>query len=167
VPYVAAEGLVEKRNKSEPRDKALVTAGNQATPLMETPLQLFLRLSSVLTAERALPADLVEIYFKRAQQSLGPKLDALLARCGALLAAGNRDLIDIVRDEILASPDHGPVAKTVLLLWYIGGIQNAAGDWEMQSADQYYRALVWDAIGAHPPTLSNGYFGHWKYPVER
>ena len=44
--------------------------------------------------------------------------------------------------------------------------QNAAGDWEMVSADQYYRALVWDAIGAHPPTLSNGYYGHWKYPPE-
>jgi hypothetical protein len=36
----------------------------------------------------------------------------------------------------------------------------------MASADQYYRALVWEAIGAHPPTLSNGYYGHWKYPPE-
>ena len=27
--------------------------------------------------------------------------------------------------------------------------------------------LVWDAIGAHPPTLSNGYYGHWKYPPEQ
>ncbi len=157
-----------KGNTSGSGNKTRTTAGNQAAPsLTETQLQLFLRLSSVLTAERTLPADLGETYFNRAQQNLGPKLDALLARFGALLAAGNRDPIDVVRDEIFSSADHGPVAKTILLLWYIGGIQNAAGDWEMQSAEQYYRALVWDAISAHPPTLSNGYFGHWKYPVER
>jgi len=157
-----------KRNASASRSKPRMAAGNEAArDGMETPLQLFLRLSIVLTAERSLPADLVEIYFQRAQETLGPKLDILLARFGTFLAAGDRDAIAIVRDGILASPDHGPVAKAVLLLWYIGGMQNAAGEWEMQSADQYYRALVWDAIGAHPPTLSNGYFGHWKYPVER
>jgi hypothetical protein len=157
-----------KRNASASRGKPRTPASNEAARHgMEAPQQLFLRLSSVLTAERSLPADLVEIYFERAQETLGPKLDVLLGRFGTSLATGSRDAIDIVREEILASPDHGPVAKVVLLLWYIGGMQNAAGDWEMQSADQYYRALVWDAIGAHPPTLSNGYFGHWKYPVER
>ena len=155
-----------KRNAFKSGNRARMTAGKQAS-LTETQLQVFLRLSSILTAEQALPTDLNETNFKRAQQNLGPKLDALLDRFSSLLVAGNRDPIDIVRDDILSSPDHGPVARTILLLWYIGGIQNAAGDWEMQSADQYYRALVWDAIGAHPPTLSNGYFGHWKYPTER
>ena len=157
-----------KRNTSGSGNSMKKATGNQAAPNpIQTPLQLFLQLSSVLTAEPSLPVDLVEIYFNRARQNLGAKLDVLLDRFGTLLAAGNRDVVNIVHDEILASPDHGPVAKTILLLWYIGGIQNAAGDWEMQSADQYYRALVWDAIGAHPSTLSNGYFGHWKYPVER
>src|SRR3989442_1465701 len=124
----------------------------------------FLQLSRVLTAERTLPADLADVYFRRAQDHLGPKLGALLDRFATLVKGGG-DPVDIVRVEILPDATHGPSARTVLLLWYIGGIQNAAGDWEMESADQYYRALVWEAIGAHPPTLSNGYFGHWKYPA--
>jgi hypothetical protein len=130
-------------------------------------LKTFLDLSSVLTGHKVLPIDLGTAYFERAQQSLGNKLDALLDRYSQLIGNSGHVPIDTIRTEVVSNPDLGPPAKTVLLLWYIGGIQNAAGDWEMQSADQYYRALVWETIGAHPPTLSNGYFGHWKYPAER
>jgi len=126
----------------------------------------FLQLSRVLTAEATLPVDLANAYFTRAERQLGPPLGALLDRFAALVDGGG-DPVEIVRTQILLDAAHGPAARTVLLLWYLGGIQNAAGDWDMESADQYYRALVWDAIGAHPPTLSNGYYGHWKYPAER
>jgi hypothetical protein len=27
----------------------------------------------------------------------------------------------------------------------------------------YFGALLWPVIGAHPPGLSGGYFGHWRY----
>lgn len=125
----------------------------------------FLHLSQVLTAHR-LDAYLVEPYLKRMRDALGSQVDDLLDRFQALVKAG-QDPILALRNEILPDKVLGPVAKAVLLLWYTGGIQNTlGGDWELQSADQYYRALVWEAIGAHPPTLSNGYFGHWKYPPE-
>jgi hypothetical protein len=142
--------------KSPPGNSTASEAGQHSS---------FLRLSSVLTGEKTLDADLVSQYFERARGQLGPKLDALIARFEELVAGG-QDPVKAVGEKIIPSPDHGPSTRLVLLLWYIGGIQNSAGDWQMQSADQYYRALVWKAIGAHPPTLSNGYFGHWKYPPE-
>jgi Membrane bound FAD containing D-sorbitol dehydrogenase len=125
----------------------------------------FLFLSRVLTAH-FLDAGLAELYLERMREAVGSQLDDLLNRFQALVKAGH-DPVVAVRDEILPDTVLAPVAKAVLLLWYIGGIQKTPnGDWEMQSADQYYRALVWETIGAHPPTLSNGYFGHWKYPPE-
>ncbi len=120
------------------------------------PLSIFVRLSRV---------HLSKVYFERARAELTTNLDTLLERFAALESNG-QDPVAAVRDEIMPDPTLGSAAKVILLLWYIGGIKNVGGDWVMQSADQYYRALVWDAIGAHPPTLSNGYFGHWKYPPE-
>ena len=128
-------------------------------------LSIFVRLSRVLTGKEALEPDLSKAYFERARAALTTNLDALLERFAALESSG-KNPVDAVRDEIMPNPTFAAAAKLILLLWYIGGIKNVSGDWDMQSADQYYRALVWDAIGAHPPTLSNGYFGHWKYPPE-
>ena len=129
------------------------------------PLSIFVRLSRVLTGKETLDPDLSVAYFERAHVELTTNLDTLLGRFAALESSG-RDPVGAVRDEIMPDPTLGSAAKVILLLWYIGGIKNVGGDWVMQSPDQYYRALVWDAIGAHPPTLSNGYFGHWKYPPE-
>jgi Membrane bound FAD containing D-sorbitol dehydrogenase len=128
-------------------------------------LSIFVRLSRALTGKEALEPDLSMAYFERARAELTTNLDTLLERFAALESSG-QDPVSAVRDEIMPNPTLGSAAKLILLLWYIGGIKNVSGDWVMQSADQYYRALVWDAIGAHPPTLSNGYFGHWKYPPE-
>ena len=124
----------------------------------------FLRLSRILTGKETLDVGLAVAYLERAREKLAGKLDALLEHFDRLLAAGANP-IDAVKD-ILIHPVDGPSAKLILLLWYTGAILNADGDWEIHSADQYYRALIWEAIGAHPPTLSNGYYGHWKYPAE-
>ena len=129
-------------------------------------LASFVRLSTALVGEEHLPDDLAAIYFAQAKSTLKDQLGALLTRFDELLHGG-KDPVTVVRDHILPDADVGATARVILALWYTGGIQNAAGDWEVVSADRYYRALVWDAIGAHPPTLSNGYYGHWKYPPEQ
>jgi len=131
----------------------------------EPGLYEFLQLSGVLAAQD-LDAHLAEAYLERVHEAAGADLDMLLDLFRTRVNAGD-DPVKIVKDILLPDPKLGPLARTILLLWYIGGIQNpASGDWEMMSAEHYYRALVWKAIGAHPPTLSNGYFGHWKYPPE-
>ena len=113
---------------------------------------------------KTLDADLADAYFQSARGNLNAKLDALLTHFDDLVTNG-RDPVAAVREAILPDKEDGPSAKLILLLWYTGGIQ-IGKDWDVQSADRYYRALVWEAVGAHPPTLSNGYFGHWKYPPE-
>jgi hypothetical protein len=125
----------------------------------------FLSLSGALVGQKV-DVRLGEEYFEKVMKSDGATLDKLLDLFEERLNAGD-DPATIVKDELFPDPKLGPLARTVLLLWYIGGIQNpGSGDWELTSAEHYYRALVWEAIGAHPPTLSNGYFGHWKYPPE-
>ena len=32
--------------------------------------------------------------------------------------------------------------------------------------EDYFDALMWSVIGAHPPGLSDGYYGHWRYPPD-
>jgi hypothetical protein len=141
----------------------------QAGPAVSSKkLATFLWLSTVLTGEQGLDRDLAEAYLKRAQDQ-GWKLDALLNRFDALASSG-LDLIEALRTKIFPDPELGPVARQVLMLWYGGGIRTNTPNgevWDFGSADQFYRALVWGAIGAHPPTLSNGYYGHWKYPPEQ
>jgi len=132
---------------------------------MSADLPSFVRLSKTLVGRKKLADDLARAYFDRASAQLKDQLSLLLARFEDLVKSG-KDPVSALRENILPNAELGHAAKVVLLLWYTGGIQNAAGDWELGSADQYYRALVWDAIGAHPPTLSNGYYGHWKYPPE-
>jgi hypothetical protein len=34
------------------------------------------------------------------------------------------------------------------------------------SPEQYFRGMMWSVIRAHPPALSGGYFGYWRYPPE-
>jgi hypothetical protein len=132
---------------------------------MEAALASFVRLSSVLVGDGGLADDLAAVYFAQARAAMGDELPALLARFAGLLQDG-MDPVTAVGQHLLPDPRWGPPSKLILALWFNGGIRNAAGDWQVASADGYYRALVWDVIGAHPPTLSNGYFGHWKYPPE-
>src|SRR6266576_1961126 len=111
----------------------------------EPGLYEFLQLSGVLAAQD-LDAHLAEAYLERVHEAAGADLDMLLDLFRTRVNAGD-DPVKIVKDILLPDPKLGPLARTILLLWYIGGIQNpASGDWEMMSAEHYYRALVWKAI---------------------
>jgi len=128
-------------------------------------LSVFARLSSVLTGKNLPNDDLAKAYFARIRAESAPGLEALLKRFAAL-ETSNKDIERGVREKIMLDPKLGATAKRILLLWYAGGLPDNNRNWAIESAEHYYRALVWDAIAAHPPTLSNGYYGHWKYPPE-
>jgi hypothetical protein len=129
-------------------------------------LAVFTQLSERLTGNSHLDSALAKAFFKRAAEHLRPNFEPLLDRFLAAQRPG-RDPNDVIQADILGDPTWGPPARAILVLWYTGGFRLPDQSWEMADAEQYYGALMWEAIGAHPPTLSNGYFGHWKYPAER
>jgi hypothetical protein len=125
----------------------------------------FLSLSEYLTGEIRMDRGLAHSHFRRMQLAS----DAI-ATTKLLLhwreAQKNPSHTAEMVGNILADTVLGPLAKTLMLLWYTGGIKNAAGLWEIESAADYFGALAWKVVGSHPPGLSNQFYGHWKYPTE-
>jgi hypothetical protein len=127
----------------------------------------FLRLSQVLTGKSELDPALSRIYLDRLKRQPVELPVALLLARFAEIQGGAGDLLAAVRDRIFGDPVLAGAAKATLLLWYTGGIQTPAGKWEMETAEQFFGALVWEAIGAYAPGASTGFFGYWRYEPER
>jgi Membrane bound FAD containing D-sorbitol dehydrogenase len=132
----------------------------------DTQFPLFFSLSKYLTGESGLDRALAEAHLKRLRSvSNLATLAKLLAQWQA--AQKNPAQTERMIKKILADPILGPLAKTLIMLWYTGGIKNPDdGTWVIETAADYFNALSWKVAGSHPPGLSNQFFGHWKYPTE-
>jgi hypothetical protein len=61
----------------------------------------------------------------------------------------------------------GPLAREIIVLWFTSAFFSEDGKTStFDTPAQYFSALMWSAMHAHPPGLSGGYFGHWKYPPD-
>lgn len=81
-----------------------------------------------------------------------------------------------VKADILADPDLGPLARNLVVLWYLGQWTQMPADWRgrhgasagdlthVVSAAAYREGLVWDAIQAHPMSAKQQGFGAWALP---
>lgn len=127
---------------------------------------LFFSLSKYLTGEPGLDHGLAQAHFRRLQSASNPAaLAKLLLRWDA--AQKNPAQTDRLVRGILSDSVLGPLAKTLILLWYTGGLKSPADNtWVIETAADYFGALAWKVTGSHPPGLSNQFFGHWKYPTE-
>ena len=141
-----------------------------------TPARSFAALSAALTGFRE--ADLwgtgmVETYLDELFATVG---DAIVAR---LLTAGDDALrAGELEALVLDDPDLGPVARNVIVLWYLGQWNALPGEWRNRhgaspldcprviSADAYAAGLVWRAIGAHPMGAGPPGYGSWAEPPE-
>jgi hypothetical protein len=137
-----------------------------ASPLEDSQFALFFSLSNYLTGEPVLDRELAQRHFSRLRSvSDPPVLAKLLLRWQA--AQKNPAQTDRLVKKMLADSLLGPLAKTLILLWYTGGIKNPGdGTWIIETAADYFGALAWKVVGSHPPGLANQFFGHWKYPTE-
>ena len=82
-----------------------------------------------------------------------------------LVAAFERGGVDAVQEH----PEVG-VARALTYFLYTGILPDADGrpdpaQTEIDERD-YFEAVLWPVIQAHPRALSGGYFGHWHYPPE-
>lgn len=129
----------------------------------------FIAFSRVLTGERELDSVLSEQYLQRFL-SLNPPTDfqVVIERFRQMATAAGGDektLIDAVREQIENDLVFRRIAQQIITLWYTGAMKDGS-KYAYGSAEQYFSGLLWEVARAHPPALSGGYFGYWKYPPE-
>jgi hypothetical protein len=152
-------------------------------PAQQSPLELFVSLSEVLTgfdAAELQSTAMVPTYYALVPSIIGDLLfGELLTRWRDTYIRGFGDepeLLDLVKTQILDDPDFGPLARNLGALWYLGmwnqlpaAWRNVHGAWAndvtfVVSTQSYTEALVWKAIHTHPPAAKQPGFGSWALP---
>lgn len=136
----------------------------------------FLRLSVILTgfAEyELLGTGMVAPYYDELLRIIGAR------EAGALFGAVSRVTDgddERFREVILDSPRYGPVARNVLMMWYLGTWSQLPREWRnaygatsydtdhVVSAAAYREGLVWPAAGTHPMSAKQPGYGSWARP---
>lgn len=134
------------------------------TPPLSLPV--FVSLSSALTGVAASqlkpqidPIGIAEQYLA----ILTAKVDAALL---TKLAAAFNNPADpkAAAAAILATPDLGPVARSIIKLWLLGSWYapaNPTSAVQVVSAQAYKESLVWRIMQSHPMGYSMFTFGYW------
>jgi D-sorbitol dehydrogenase-like protein len=139
-------------------------------------LEEFIAMSQVLTGLGNLKAELARAYLDRLTSSpFGPQLKEILSRFRELKPEGGAGLEEQVQAKILADDALRPAVSQIVLLWFTSAMWERNGpalNLRYGGQEEYFSGLAWSLIGAHPPGLSGGYFGHWRYrpenePVEK
>jgi len=123
---------------------------------------------------------MVEPYLTFVLEAVGEQVTGRLLSAWHRISDAVRDdpaaLEQALRDEVFADPTLGPVARNVIVLWYLGEWQQLPADWRDRhgahaadqtcfvSPDAYAQGLVWDAIGAHPQGAKMPGYGSWALP---
>ena len=128
---------------------------------------LFLELSQELTGVSHLSAALAQRYLTRmAVAGFESRIAALLEHYETL----KRESPPRSLDELWKPVETRTLVQQIIVLWYSSALVQDLSDQrptlQFGTPDEHFQALLWDAIGAHPPALSGGYFGHWHYPPE-
>lgn len=148
----------------------------------------FLALSSFLINEPNLDRGLAAQYLERLLEApvegdqMDHRIETLLSTFREIRAKGG-DIEEGIQKRILEDDAISPIARQIIFVWYtsallIGskkpegavnleiGRPDGSTTLQFGSPEQYFRGLLWSVIHAHPPALSGGYFGYWKYPPE-
>jgi hypothetical protein len=140
-------------------------------------LDEFMALSRVLTGVENLDRNLGKMYLDRLVSSrFQPDLAEILERFRGL-KKGDK-LVEQVKVKIVEVDELNPTVCQIVLLWFTATMQDNMGVVPQPSAplpqpafrygppEEYFSGMAWKIIGAHPPGLSGGYFGHWRYRPE-
>jgi hypothetical protein len=147
------------------------------------PLDQFLNLSVVLTGFNKVELQATGVgldYLTLLMEMAGDTLCfELWAETQAIYAkhAGNAARLESeVHTHILKSAKYAPLARNIILLWYNAIWYQLPPDWTTRhganavdqdhvvSAKAYPEALIWQAIGAHPPAAKPQGYGAWALP---
>jgi hypothetical protein len=136
----------------------------------------FLRLSVVLTGfedYELFGTGLLETYYDELLQIIGSREAGALFGAVDRVEPGNEHQF---RVEILDNERYGPVARSILMMWYLGAWTQLPRKWRNRhgatsfdtdhvvSAAAYREGLVWPAAGTHPMGAKQPGFGSWARP---
>jgi hypothetical protein len=131
-------------------------------------LEQFLALSRILTGVGQLDAALANQYLDRLVSTpFGSAVRQMLERFAKFKP--DETLPERVTKEIVDDDTLRPAVCQIILLWYTSALwDNGTTPIALRygTQDEYFSGLAWSLIGAHPPGLSGGYFGHWRYRPE-
>ena len=146
--------------------------------------ELFLQLSEALTGYSSADlhgTGLLETYYNEVRDIVGGRIFGRLLLTWKEIRdeAGTRILEDEeVRTRILGNAMLGPIARNIITMWYVGNWNQLPRVWRQKygaqardqtrviSARAFREGLIWNAIGAHPPTAKSPGFGTWAAPPE-
>ena len=151
---------------------------------MENRLDQFVRLSALLTGFapfHLLGTGMAETYLRATDAALPEGVLDELLDTGSPPSAGpappgGPDPEAVAGQAILGDAKLGPVARTLILLWYRGAWTALPQEWRsaygaspqdadhVVSAEAYQRGLQWDAAGAHPAGARQQGYGAWASP---
>lgn len=128
-------------------------------------LEDFLALSQILTGVERLNAELGRQYLERLNSSPSqPTMRQILEKFREI--SKDARLVDEVKQQIVGKDEFRQIVCQIILLWYTSAMwDNLAIPINLRygSQEEYFSGLAWQIMGAHPPGLSGGYFGHWRY----
>jgi hypothetical protein len=132
---------------------------------MDRTYAAFGRLSEILTGFEGLDPRMIASFATRlAGATFHADFNRLLCRFAEIEAANAlHDVPQALNDLMASDAVLRSVAQQIIYLWYLSAELDGAA-WRFGSPEEYSGALLWRAIGAHPPALSGGYMGHWRYP---
>ncbi|MEV5483644.1 MULTISPECIES: hypothetical protein [Streptomyces] len=149
---------------------------------MHTMDPTFLRLSSALTGftESDLTGTgLAEAYhWVMVDRAGGEAVGRLLGRFTAAEQSAEADpelLHEALDRQVMGDPEHGPLARNLVRLWYVGIWQALPDAWHerygsarrsadatfVPAPDSYARSLIWRTAGAPPRGAQAPGFGSW------
>lgn len=145
-----------------------------------TGTEKFLKLSALLTGYDGASLSstgCADEYLRQLCAVAGADLCGQLLDIGAELDALRRDDPDAAqrraRTEIMSDADLGPLARSLIKLWYLGQWEPMPIAWvtrngmspedraRILSTRSYQEGLAWDAMGAHPMGAKQQGFGAW------
>ncbi len=122
----------------------------------------------------------VPLYLAQLADVAGPDLLARLETAGrehAAAVGADPDAADRqLRQRVLVDPDLGPLARSLIQLWYLGQWTPMPPEWVQRNGSKlrdtarilssraYREGLVWHTIGAHPMGAKAPGFGSWALP---
>lgn len=149
------------------------------------PLDQFLNLSAALTGynkvelqEAGVAREYLDLLVRMAGDTLCFDLWAETQAIYGKHAGHPARLEREVERRILKSEKYAPLARNIILLWYNAIWYQLPPQWtarhganaldqdQVVSAKAYPEALIWRAIGAHPPAAKPQGFGAWALPPE-